>query len=297
MTLARAWERFWFEEVPPGAYAALRIVFGVVGVVNLIGYTPVGEYWPIDSIAPIPGGGAGVRSWIAAHGLGTIAGETYFWVLLLAFLALTVGLWTRAAVLACFVGTIGQKSWNHLPLTSSVEVITVVLFCLLFVDSGAVCSFDSRRRRVHGPLPRPPIWPMRLIQFQVALLYLNAGLWKLSSPLWRDGTALHYAMSHNIFHRFPFAIPAGLDPVLTVATYITLAWEITFAFLVWHRWTRRIALVSGILVHLGIFMGMEVGSFSWVTLATYVAFVDPKSLANILPSRFRAETTSIVVSP
>jgi len=77
-------------------------------------------------------------------------------------------------------------------------------------------------------------------------------------------------------------MPAGLDPVLTVATYLTLAWEISFAFLVWHRWTRPIALVSGILVHLGIFMGMEVGSFSWVTVATYVAFVDPQTLAGLV---------------
>jgi hypothetical protein len=284
--IVRAWERFWFQGIPAATYAALRILFSVVAIANLVSYTPVSEYWPIDSIAPIPGGGVGLRSWLAAHGLGTVGGELYFWVLLLAFVALALGFWTRVAVVVCFAGTIGQKSWNHLPLTSSVEVITVVLFCLLFVDSGAAFSLDARRR------PRreteAPIWPMRLIQFQVSLLYLNAGLWKLSHPLWRDGTALHYAISHNIFHRFPFPIPEGAAPFLAFGTYATLAWEIGFAFLVWNRWTRYPVLIAGVLIHAGIFVGMEVGSFSWVTLATYIAFLNPWTVASFLERLARA---------
>jgi hypothetical protein len=161
-------------------------------------------------------------------------------------------------------------------------VITVVLFCLLFVDSGAVLSLDSwraRRRGVHPEVDTTSvmlaIWPLRLVRFQVGLLYLNAGLWKLFSPVWRDGTALHYALNHNIFHRFPYALPDSLGWLLTVGVYMTLAWEISFAFLLWFKWTRPVALVLGVLVHLGIWLGMEVGSFSWVTVATYVAFLDP----------------------
>jgi hypothetical protein len=296
MNLIRVWERFWFEPVPLVSYAVLRAVFGVVGIVNLLSYTPVSMFWPVDAIAPIPGAGVGLRVWVQEAGLGTAFGTAYFAVLLAAFVALATGFFTRWAVLACFIGSVGQKYWNHLPLTSSVEVITVVLFCLLFVDSGRVMSVDAWLARRRGRSPDPltltePIWPMRLIRFQVALMYLNSGLWKLFGATWRDGTTLHYVMNHNIFHRFPFAIPPAAEGALTLGTYLTLAWEIGFAFMLLNRWTRRVALMGGVCVHLGIWFGMEVGSFSWVTLATYVAFLDPHGLARRL-----AGFTSLPVS-
>jgi hypothetical protein len=223
MNLTRAWERFWFEPVPLISYAILRVVFGVVGIANLLSYTPVSMYWPVDAIAPIPGGGIGLRVWVQEAGLGTAFGTAYFAVLLTAFVALTTGFFTRWAVLACFVGSVGLKYWNHLPLTSSVEVITVVLFCLLFVDSGRALSVDAWLARRRGRSPDPlastePIWPIRLIRFHVALMYLNSGLWKLFGATWRDGTTLHYVMNHNIFHRFPFAIPPGAEWALTLGT-------------------------------------------------------------------------------
>lgn len=279
MRALASWERFWFEDIPPTSYALLRIVFGIVGLANLVSYTPVADYWPVDAIAPVPGGGTGLRRWLLDSGAGSIAGYAYFTALSAGFLALSAGFCTRWATLLCFVGTIGQKSWNHLPLTSSIEVIAVVLFSLLFVDAGSVLSVDAWRRGQGAPPPDAPIWPLRLVRFQVALLYLNAGLWKLSSEAWRDGTALHYALNHNIFHRFPGALPVSAEWLLTAGTYVTLGWEIAFAFCLWHPVARAIVLVVGVFVHAGIWMTMEVGSFSWVTLATYVAFLNPHGVA------------------
>ena len=280
MNVTRAWERFWFADIPPTSYAVLRIVFGLVGLFNLLSYTPVSAYWPIESIAPLPGGGVGLRGWLQESGLGTLAGYAYFVTLLCGFIALTAGFKTRLAVLTCFVGTIGQKWWNHLPLTSSVDVIAMVLFSLLFVDAGAVLSVDAVRRRSDAPsiVDAAPIWPLRLVRTHVAFLYLNAGLWKLFGSAWREGTALHYALSHNIFHRFPTPAPPEAGWLLIAGTYLTLFWETAFPLLILSRYTRTAALLIGIGVHLGIWLTMEVGSFSVVTLATYVAFLDPHRL-------------------
>ena len=71
---ARSWVAEHFAiEIPPHSYALLRIVLGVVGVISLIGLTPVGMYWPLDGLAPLPGEGSDVRAWIAARGLDTLA--------------------------------------------------------------------------------------------------------------------------------------------------------------------------------------------------------------------------------
>ena len=103
-------------------------------------------------------------------------------------------------------------------------------------------------------------------------------------------------MSQNIFHRFPLAIPPGGEWALTLGTYLTVAWEISFAFMLFNRWTRAAALVAGVFVHIGIWAGMEVGSFSLVTLATYVAFLDPHALARRL-ARFTRMPVPMASAP
>ena len=55
---------------------------------------------------------------------------------------------------------------------------------------------------------------------------------------------------------------------MVAATYVTVIWELAFAFLVLFRLTRPIALVGGVLIHLGMMAGIEVGPFSLIMLAT-----------------------------
>jgi hypothetical protein len=287
--LIAAWERFWFRGIPPESYALLRIVFGVLGLVSLLAYVPVDMYWALDGIVPLPGGGFGFRSMLLDVGLGTAAGWLYFLGLAFAFVCMTLGIASRWAVAACLVGSVLQKSWNNLPLTSGHEVLIAALFYLVWADSGSTMSVDAWRAGrgavPSGEVAAQPIWPLRLLRFQVALIYLNSGLWKFFGPLWRDGSAVHYAVSHNIFRRFPQALPVDLEWLLTLGTYGTLAWEIAFPFLILFRRTRAIALIVGLLVHGGIWATIEVGSFSWLIVATYIAFLDPDWVARTIRTR------------
>ena len=141
--IARRWETFWFEQVPPDLYALLRIVFGVLGLISVIELMPVSMFWSIDGLAPIPGLGIGIRSFLMDHGLGGVAGWAYFLGSVVVFVMMTIGFMTRFAIWACFIGTEFLYSWNHLPLTGANQVIAYVLFCLVWADcSGepSVCS-------------------------------------------------------------------------------------------------------------------------------------------------------------
>jgi len=103
---------------------------------------------------------------------------------------------------------------------------------------------------------------------------------------WRNGTALHFVLYNNVFRRFPLEIPPTLDWITTALTYSVIIWELSFAFLILCRPTRRIALITGVLMHLGMTVALEVGQFPWVMLAAYTAFLDPAYVAE-LPSRVR----------
>ena len=80
------------------------------------------------------------------------------------------------------------------------------------------------------------------------------------------------------FRRFPPLASPALDSWTTLATYATLAWELSFAFLVLHPRTRRWALALGIVIHLGMWATLELGPFSWIMVASYLAFADPDSI-------------------
>jgi hypothetical protein len=291
------WQSFWFREIPSDVFALLRIAFGLFGLINVLGQTPVSMLWDLDGIMRSPGGGLGVKAWIDDLGMAGIAGSALFSAVALSFAAMTAGFQSGAAVAASFAGTVLYAYWNPLPRYGADDVLLVVLFCLLWADCGKRISVDAWLAARSGPVGPPvatqPIWPLRLLQIQVALIYLNSGLWKLFGETWRDGSAIHYALEYNLLHRFPFEIPSGLEVWLVVATFTTLLWELGFAFLVLHPVTRRIALVMGVLVHGGIFVLLEIGVFSWVMMATYLAFLDPERVAQLV-GRWGARRSPLV---
>lgn len=275
----RQWEDFWFQEVPPHLYALLRICVGAIGILGVLGATPVSMFWAMDGLAPIPGDGLGIRQQIQALGFGTLAGWGAFAALLAAFVAMTLGWRSRIAVPVCFAGSLLQSYWNNLPLSAAHQTLLAVLFCLMWVDTGGIWSLSGPSRGGRGAADSPPanqpVWPLRLLRYQVSLIYLGSGLWKLMDPAWRDGSAIHFVANNNVFHRFPHAIPPQMDGVMMAATYVILAWELSFAVAVLHRWSRRVALLLGVLLHAGMWAMLELGPFSWLMVASYLAFLDP----------------------
>jgi hypothetical protein len=283
-TVTNRWERFWFEDVPSEAVAVVRLAIGTAGLISLVGFIPVETFWSPDGIAPVPEPG-GLRSYLLESGFSAWGAWLIFGVLAVSFTCMILGLFTSVAVASCFLGSVFQTHWNPLPLTSGHTVLVAVLFCLIWSDCGARLSLDGWRRQQRSvrDRARQPIWPLRLIQIQVAIVYLTSGLFKLLAPAWRSGAAVHYATGHNVYGRVfhVYAWPPSLDWTLTLLTYATLLWELSFPLLLVHRTTRGAALAAGVAIHGGIWATMEIGPFSWMMIATYSAFLDPHALASV----------------
>jgi hypothetical protein len=127
---------------------------------------------------------------------------------------------------------------------------------------------------------------VRVLQIQLCMIYLTTGLAKLKGetfgegPLtewltgnWWDGTAIHYVLNYTTKSRWAYAqfpIPLWITKPLT---YLSVWWETLFPLLVLSRWTRPWALWFGVLFHVGIFLTIEVGWFSFYTLAYYGVWV------------------------
>lgn len=99
------------------------------------------------------------------------------------------------------------------------------------------------------------------ITVQLCITYLNASVWKFLGPdnLWLNGTLLYYVMHQNgslDWIRPLFDIPL----IVYVATYLTLAYQLTFVPLLLTRWHWLSALI-GVGFHVGIAAGLGLISF------------------------------------
>jgi hypothetical protein len=167
----------------------------------------------------------------------------------------------------------------------------------MFARSGAVWSIDhwlARRRRPDDPAlqaPRIPVWPIRLMQIQLGLVYLFTGLIKLGdgifTPQWADcdwinGEALYWLYNDIELNRWPYAwtpIPLWLCRPIT---WSVMLFELGFVFLVPFRRTRPWVLFFGVLLHLGILLHTEIAFFSQFMLCWYVLFLSGDQVVGIV---------------
>ena len=293
--LIARWQHFWFRPIPPHVYAALRIGFGILGCITLLRLSDFDAYWSLDGLVPHDQRGWGVKQAVWNSGVDGGAARFLYAASVAAFVSFTIGFRSGLSTVLAFGASVLQAAWNYLPLSAADVVIRSVLFCLIWANCGSVWSVDAwLRTRSGSPDSLPPagvaIAPLRLIQFQVMLIYTVSGLWKLLNPVWRDGSALHYILNSNVFHRFPQGLPVALEGFAFVATYMTLLWEIAFPFLVLFRRTRVGALLLGVVIHLGIEATLEIGLFSYVMVTGYMAFIDPFRFAAVTESRLQGRS-------
>lgn len=117
---------------------------------------------------------------------------------------------------------------------------------------------------------------MMLIVF--CAIYGSTGWLKLlDEPRWRDGTALAYNLVDRNFGLTPVGIwLSGHLWLCKILGWFTLFFEATFPLLVLFRRTNPIVLLLGVGFHIGIWLTMFVGPFSWVSLAMYPILLQPE---------------------
>jgi hypothetical protein len=210
-------------------------------------------------------------------------------------LAVAMGLWiasacllllgfsTRLAAVLTWLLSMSFANANMYLDNAGDTVRLILLFYLMLCPCGAVWSIDALIQRAAALTPDPSPkgrgekyihpWPIRLIFVQMIFIYFVNGLFKLLGPTWQDGSALHYVLGDLAITRFSqVALPLPIE-LTRLLTWSVTAWEVTFPLMVPWKWPRRIALVFGIVFHLGIFATLELGGFVPYALCMYLPLV------------------------
>jgi hypothetical protein len=285
----RVWNAFWFGPISARPLAAFRIVFGLVALLNLGLLSLEVDYWFTDA-----GLLQGTESLQAAgplrqsllHYVQDPASVHVFFAAMAAVIVLfTVGWHTRLMSVLLYLGMVSIHHRN-ISSTNGADVLLVILaFYLMLSPCGAAYSFDARRRaRKRGTLAEPLIipWAQRLIQLQLALIYLNTGMLKAAGASWQSGTALHYVLCNAEMRRFDLTWMTQYPLLINVLTYGGMLTEIAMPFLLWSRKTRPWAILGGLALHGGILFTVNIPIFGELMTACYLTFLGPDELDALL---------------
>lgn len=214
---------------------------------------------------------------------------------------LTIGVGGRVTALVALVLCTNVLGINGHAGGSYDQLLDNGLWLAVLAGGHQTLSLSARIRtgRWHQPDRLgaiAPAWPRWLIGWQLVLMYCTTGLQKVSA-YWvpgGDASALYYILQQPEWHRRDMSALAYVFPLTQVATTVTWFWEVSapvWLLATWYAatadrpgrlraWSNRLHLRwvyagIGVVMHLAIWVTMEVGPFTPLSLAFYVAMVHP----------------------
>lgn len=190
------------------------------------------------------------------------------------------------------------------------RLLTNTLWLLVLSRADVTLSLTCRWRTGRWTSDEPVAsWPRYLVIWQLVLMYWATGVQKLGAEWmpWGDFQALYWALLLPTWRRWDMSWVGHVYPLTQLATVGTLVFEWgapIWVLAAWYRRTRaapgrlralfnrldlrRVWAALGVGLHLGIALFMNVGPFSWASLAMYPALFHHDEIA-AFARRLRAQ--------
>ena len=290
---SRFWDRVWFTRIDPLPVGVFRISLGILMLsMYLCLYPHWLAYYGFSGVLSLnePLLHADVHDWLClfnwTDGWG-IPLRMLWGIAVLASLAFTLGWQTRAATIVLYVLEVSVIHRNRFAINGEDLVFRMLLFYACFASLGGAVSIDDwlRRRRLRAQgqsVTEPesiPVWPIRLMQINIALVYIISLPNKLVDDIaWSHGDAIYLSMVSNLWSRgyWPWLFYGWLGKLFTWGTILT---EGTFPILVWFRKPRLYVIGAIASMHIGIAIFLKnVTFFSLSMVCSFLLFVPAETL-------------------
>lgn len=257
-----------------------------------------------------------------------------FFLMIAVVIAFTIGYQTRLMTVLVWVLVFSLQANNPYVLNGGDTLYRITLPFLIFANLGAHYSVDSwlakrRKRRSQRERRARQLIPSYIVNaghnvalilccFQIIVVYVVSGIWKLQGDEWLDGTALFYALRIDSFMVYPAfnELLWQSSLLIYVATFIALWVQTLFPLALLWRPSRIFVLISLVFMHSGIGILLGLWPFSllmialdmlyirdstWVSMTSWARstkigrFVDEKlrellRLRGVTPNKSRAST-------
>jgi hypothetical protein len=293
-------DRFFFRPVTTKGFGLLRIAWAsTVFAFMLMQWTDVVADYSNAGVLPIALESLASQSPWHFTILDDVTSPSAVFVLYLLFLVLLVmcaaGVFSRVTTVASVLLLFSFNERNPLLLGGGDTVLRLVGFILAIAPSVSAFSLDRRMDKPSTLSCREtmPMWPVRLLTWQVIVIY-GMSVWsKLIGRSWWSGTAIAVALHHPTFARISPVVADRLLPLTPLMTFATLIFESTWLLLLVPRSLlparlrrielKRLLIVYGIVFHAAIFVLMDVGSFSIAMIASYCGLLTDEDFSGQEP--------------
>jgi hypothetical protein len=201
--------------------------------------------------------------WFTRLGLfqSWMSGEVFQLIFLFACLCavfLIIGFQVKLSAALLYLIAVSTYRWNFLVMYVDDSIMHLLLFWMFVLPVGRTLILsdwikNGRAAWNNWKTVTVPGTALRCFLWNLSLIYLIAGLWKWTSPMWREGIALYVVLKLPISYGHNFW---GLEhlPLLKIFNYTTLILEPLFPLmfvLPKGHFTKYALLLGFICLHLG----------------------------------------------
>lgn len=286
--LAQRWNRYWFRPAPVLDLAILRLVavgcqlalmLSSLGNIEIVSQVPHSFYKPLAifklMMAPFGGGPPSLATMQTIQAVTLVAGG----------LAL-IGLRTNLALILFAIGCTFIQAWSfsfgdvhHPP-----AIMMIALAALALSPAGRALSVDAYLERRRNRLPRADQmqassdlagWPILLVQWFFALMYLSAFYAKLTNGhlQWANGYTLQYYLAVDGL-RWGSDLGVWLSQfhwLILLGQWGVMVFQGTFFLSLLIPRLKWLYVPAGMAMHVGIYVTLTAPFFQWAAL--YVVFI------------------------
>jgi Vitamin K-dependent gamma-carboxylase len=295
---------FFWGPADPRTYALVRAGVALAGWINLVdlwsrrySYFAATGMITKDAVLQSARGGLyfSVFDWIDSE----VGVTLVFLGAGAALLALGLGFWTRASAAIVFAWHLSYSDRAFPILHSWDAILRVYSLFVLISPAGRVWSLDHLRRPDATDGDDVPIYGVRLMQWQLFVIYITTVWLKVPDEFWRSGQLCAY-FSVSLYSRTPNSLfLIRHEWLAAIQTYLSLIIESSVPWLLAFRRTRFAGLLAGFVLHVAIGVTSTLGVFSISMIGPYLAFLDRQDIDRIvaLKAHLRGLRSGLLAKP
>jgi predicted DCC family thiol-disulfide oxidoreductase YuxK len=264
------------KNISPWQFAAFRIALGCYLVVHFVHLVPwAGELFSANGLLPDARANFtfGVLPNPLEHWRSTAFAQSFVAALAVLAALFTIGLGRRICAVLLWYGWACLFNRNNLISNPGIPYVGLLLLLSTLIPIGEPLS-AGRRRNEQWAMPAAAFWGAWGL---LVAGYSYSGAWKLFSPSWLDGTALHHLLTNPLarpamFRDLLLALPDG---ALKVLTWGALGGELLALPLSLTRWGRATVWFWMLGMHLGILLVVDFADLTFGMLMIHLFTFDP----------------------
>lgn len=317
--LPKKLEAFFFSPITARGFSLMRVSWACCTLLFLLfQWNDISYYYSNAGLFPQELRPYLGRSWMIFTVLEWVGHPTavfcLYLILLITLYCTMIGLRTRVMLIVSVVLLFSFHERSPFVLGGGDTLLRNIGFLLMIAPGIDGFSIDRYRvqwatwkeKKMLLPPPTMPIWPWRLLLWQMIVLYGTSLWYKLLGTMWIHGTAVEATFHHPVYTRLPEHVVNLMLPLLSIGDYFALIWHGLWLLLLIPKPLidllpgpkiplRRWIILGGIFFHGGILLMMDAGVFSLAVFSAYLGLLRDNDIAWMQKLLGRKNTQVVVL--